>query len=153
MNIRKATGSDIVEIVRMVNAAFEVEGKYRAGSRTSAMEISRLMETSTFVVAVQDERIVGAVHVRVDGRSGYFGMLAVEPALQRGRVGRTLLEAAESHCREHGCTKMTLTTGSFRQELLRYYGKLGYKVTSIEPTPEGGPFTKPIEVVKMTKPS
>jgi len=27
MNIRKATGSDIVEIVRIVNAAFEVEGE------------------------------------------------------------------------------------------------------------------------------
>jgi hypothetical protein len=60
-------------------------------------------------------------------------------------IGRALLEAAEDHCRARGCTEMTLSTGSVRRELVDRYGRLGYRVTSIEPAPPDGPFTKPID--------
>lgn len=42
-------------------------------------------------------------------------------------------------------------TGSFRRELLDRCAKFGYTVTSIEPAPPDGPFTKPIEIVKVAK--
>ena len=58
---------------------------------------------------------------RDNGTSGYLGMLAVDPSQQRFGVGRALLVAAENHCRERGCTEMTLSTGSVRHELLPYY--------------------------------
>ena len=110
------------------------------------------MESSAFLVASDNERVVGAVEVRVKGPVGCFGMLAVDPSLQRSGIGRKLLEAAENYCRDHGCTTMTLSTGSPRQELLSYYRKLGYQISGTEPAPESAPFTKPISIVKMTKP-
>lgn len=149
--IREANERDITEIVAVVNAAFEVESEIRDGARTSAAEITRLMQSGTFLVATEAERIVGAVFVRIDGSTGYFGMLAVQPDLQRSGIGRALLEAAEDHCQTRGCTEMTLSTGSVRRELVERYGRLGYRVTSIEPAPLDGPFTKPIEIVKMAK--
>jgi GNAT superfamily N-acetyltransferase len=149
--IRTAVEGDIGGIVAVVNAAFQVESEFRSGARTSLAEISDLMQSSTFLVATQDENVVGAVLVRITGATGYFGMLSVLPGLQRSGIGRALLEAAEDYCRRHGCVAMTLSTGSVRQELLAYYGKKGYVVTSIEPAPEGAPFTKPIEIVKMAK--
>lgn len=79
-------------------------------------------------------------------------MLAVWPELQRLGIGRALLEAAETYCRANGCTEMTLSTGSMRQELIVRYRKLGYTVSSIEPASPDGPFVKPIEIVRMTKP-
>jgi len=149
--IRQANDADIAEIVEVVNAAFEVERDFRAGNRTSAAEIARLMRSSTFLIATHNERAAGAILVRITGATGYFGMLAVHPQLQRLGIGRALLEASEDYCREHGCTEMTLSTGSVRRELLDRYARLGYSVTSIEPAPPDGPFTKQIEIVKMAK--
>jgi GNAT superfamily N-acetyltransferase len=149
--IRKANENDIAEIVAVVNAAFQVENEFRAGNRTSVEDISRLMQSSVFLVAIHDNRIAGAVLVRINENTGYFGMLAVWPELQRLGLGRALLEAAEDHCRARGCTEMTLSTGSVRRELVDRYGRLGYRVTSIEPAPPDGPFTKSIDIVKMAK--
>lgn len=164
--IRQAKQSDITAIVSIVNAAFEVEKEFRGGDRTSVAEISQLMQRSTFLIAINNDatnngvtddgemhndEVSGAVMVRVNGMTGYFGMLAVQPGLQRSGIGRALLEAAEEYCRVRGCTEMTLSTGSVRRELLDRYAKLGYKITSIEPAPKDGPFTKPIEIVKMAK--
>jgi GNAT superfamily N-acetyltransferase len=150
--VRRADENDIAEIVSVVNAAFEVERDFRGGDRTSIAEISRLMENNTFLVAILDGQLAGAVLVRANGPIGYFGMLAVQPGLQRSEIGRALLEAAEDYCRVRGCTEMTLSTGSVRHELLDRYARHGYKVTSIEAAPKDGPFTKPIEIVKMAKP-
>jgi ribosomal protein S18 acetylase RimI-like enzyme len=138
------------EIVRIINAAFEVEREFRQGERTSASEIATMMERDVFLVAEEDGRIVGAVHTSVDGATGYFGMLAVDPALQRGGVGRALLVAAEEHCRKAGCTEMTMSTGEDRTELIPYYERVGYRVTSIEPSTSRA-FKRPIRIVKMAK--
>ena len=101
--IRTAVEGDIGGIVAVVNAAFQVESEFRSGARTSLAEISDLMQSSTFLVATQDENVVGAVLVRITGATGYFGMLSVLPGLQRSGIGRALLEAAEDYCRRHGC--------------------------------------------------
>ena len=103
-------------------------------------------------MAGDGNRIIGAVYVRITGNTGYFGMLAVAPSSQRSGTGRGLREAAEDYCREHGCTVMTVTTGEFRQELLKYYARFGYQVTGIEPAPEASPFSRPVNVVSMAKP-
>lgn len=150
--VRRADKNDVAEIVAVVNAAFEVEKDFRGGERTSVAEISRVMEESIFLVVTHEGEIAGAVLVRVKGTVGYFGMLAVRPALQRSGIGRALLDAAEDYCRELGCTEMTLSTGRVRHELLDRYTRYGYKVTSIEPATEAAGFVQPIEIVKMAKP-
>jgi ribosomal protein S18 acetylase RimI-like enzyme len=149
--VRKATERDVPEIVAVVNAAFRVESDFRAGERTSSAEILRLMQSDTFLVALEQERITGSVQVRIDELTGYFGMLAVDPSRQRSGVGRALLEAAENYCREYGCSEMTLSTGSVRRELFPYYEKFGYQIISVHPAQNEGPFTKPIDIVKMAK--
>jgi ribosomal protein S18 acetylase RimI-like enzyme len=148
--IRQADGHDVTEIARIINAAFEVEREFRQGERTSPAEIAKLLEHDVFLVAEEAGRLVGAVHTSIDGAAGYFGMLSVDPALQRGGVGRALLSAAEDHCRKAGCTKMTMSTGEDRTELIPYYERAGYRVTSIEPSTSRA-FKRPIRIVKMAK--
>jgi len=148
--IRQADGHDVTEIARIINAAFEVEREFRQGERTSPAEIAKLLERDVFFVAEEGGRLTGAVHTSIDGRTGYFGMLSVDPSLQRGGIGRALLAAAEDHCRKAGCTRMTMSTGEDRTELIPYYERAGYRVTSIEPSTSRA-FKRPIRIVKMAK--
>jgi GNAT superfamily N-acetyltransferase len=149
--IRRAEAGDVSGIVEVVNAAFSIESEFRAGDRTSVADVARLVQSDTFLVALEEERIAGAVMVKVNGEVGYFGMLAVAPGMQRSGIGRALLEAAEDHGRRHGCTRMTLKTGSIRPELLTYYANKGYRADRTEPAPQGAPFLKPFDIVWMSK--
>jgi N-acetylglutamate synthase-like GNAT family acetyltransferase len=152
MTTRAAIKADAAEIARIVNAAFLVEREFRPGDRTSAAEIEKLIES--FLVSEKDGRMTGAVHVSVDsskGSKGYFGMLAIDPLLQGAGLGRQLLEAAEDHCRRKGCSEMTMSTGEERKELVAWYQRLGYRVTSAAAS-DNAAFSRPIRVVQMSKP-
>src|SRR5438309_6648318 len=111
LTVSTADQHDAPAIARVVNAAFQVERDYRRGDRTSAVEVTRLMQGGIFLVARQNDRVTGAVYVRVTGQTGYFGMLAVEPSFQRFGIGRALREAAADYCRGRGCSVVTLSTG------------------------------------------
>jgi predicted N-acetyltransferase YhbS len=154
LTIRVAVIEEADQVARIINAAFEVERPFRLrGERTSTEDIRKLMLTgNTFFVAEQDRRIVGAVYVRITGHTGYFGMLAVDPTLQRSGIGRALREHAEAFCKQHGCTEMTLTTGDFRTELLPYYSRAGYRIVSTEPGSAEWSMRNEFRIVHMTKP-
>jgi GNAT superfamily N-acetyltransferase len=111
------------------------------------------MQRANFFIAEQEGRIVGSVLVRITGQVGYFGMLAVEPGLQRAGLGRALREHVESYCKDRGCTEMTLSTGDFRTELIPYYSRAGYRVISHEPA-AGATWnlSRPFHIVHMSKP-
>ena len=149
--IREAERSDVSAIVRVVNAAFDVERPVRTSDRTSPQDVQDLMERGKFFVAVKDARVIGAVFVRSSGTTGYFGMLAVDPELQRAGIGRALREHAEVFCRRIGCTEMTLCTGDFRKELLPYYAHAGYSIVRTEPAPPEWPASRPFQIVHMRK--
>jgi GNAT superfamily N-acetyltransferase len=71
------------------------------------VEILGLIERDTVLVAEEGGLLIGAVHTSVAGTTGYFGMLAVDASARRAGVGRSLLHAAEEHCRRAGCAVMT----------------------------------------------
>ena len=152
--IRVAGSEEADPIARIVNAAFEVERPFRLhGERTSQENVRQLMRDGrTFFVAEEDGRIVGAVFVRITGTTGYFGMLSVDPALQRSGIGRALREHAEEFCKQHGCSEMTLTTGEFRTELVPYYTRAGYKIVGTEPGPAEWSMRSGFRIVHMAKP-
>jgi predicted N-acetyltransferase YhbS len=161
MTIRAATEADAGAIARIVNAAFEVERPVRGpvGDRTSIENVRELMRGGDrFFVAEQEGRLIASVFVRVREsgadraeKVGYFGMLAVDPSLQGGGVGRALREYAEALAKDEGCAAMTLTTGEFRSELVPYYERAGYRVTKIEDGPKEWGLAHPFRVVHMTK--
>lgn len=149
--IRAARESDAAEIARIINLAFEVERGFRRGERTSESEVRELMGNEAFFVAEVDGRLVGAIEARVDGAAGYFGMLAVDPSARRGGVGAALVRTAEGHCRGLGCTRMTLSTGEERAELIPWYEKMGYRLTDVRVSSNPA-FKRPIRVVTLERP-
>jgi ribosomal protein S18 acetylase RimI-like enzyme len=151
LTVRRAAADDVPAMVAVVNAAFVVERGFRVGERTSLEGLTGAMTRNVFFVAELDRNIAGVVLTRVEGRTGYFGMLAVDPDRQRSGIGHALLNAVEEHCRCQGCTTMTCSTAGFRRELLDYYGRYGYRMTHTSLSPPEAPFSPPIDIVHLAK--
>ena len=127
-----AAADDIPDLVRIINAAYEVEKFFVAGDRTDVETLRRLMTTGVFVVTRDDGGLSGCVYVELRGLRGYFGMLAVEPSRQGAGLGRRLVGLAEQYARDHGCGAMDIRVVNLRTELPPFYRKLGYVDSGIE---------------------
>jgi GNAT superfamily N-acetyltransferase len=131
--IREGTEVDIAVLVPLVNRAFEIEKFFSGADRTDADEMLRMMNEGTYLVSEDELGASGCVYVKINGASGYFGMLAVDPNRQKSGLGGKLIAAAEDYARKRGCSVMEITVVNIRPELFPYYRKLGY----VDVGPEG----------------
>lgn len=152
MKFRFATQSDSPAIAALVNAAFEVESFFVSEPRTSEDEVRSIASDGAFLVAeAEPGTIVGAVNVTLHGAVGHFGMLSVAPVAQGGGLGRSLVDAAERHMKEHGASTSEITVVNVRDELFPWYRKLGYRSVGTEPYVAHRPPKIPVHFVVMQK--
>ncbi|HEX9395681.1 MAG TPA: GNAT family N-acetyltransferase [Burkholderiales bacterium] len=59
--------------------------------------------------------------------SGVVEDVAVAPALQRGGVGRAMMQHAIGLCRKKGCYKLTLSSNLKREKAHAFYDALGFE--------------------------
>jgi GNAT superfamily N-acetyltransferase len=138
IRVREASEADIPVLVPLVNRAFDVEDKYITGvERTDPTEMLSLMNEGSFLVSEDELGPVGCVHVKINGPTGYFGMLAVDPQRQKCGLGAKLIAAAEEFVRERGCSVMEMTVINLQAHLFPYYHKLGYVEIGHEGRREG----------------
>ncbi len=132
VSIRIAKATDVPAIVPVVNAAYAIEIFFQ-GTRTDAEGVAEMMQKGEFLVAESASGgIVATVYTEMRGERGYFGMLAVEPSQQRAGLGQMMVEAAEGHCRSHGCKHMDIDVVCLRPDNLSLYRNFGYVETGTE---------------------
>ena len=149
---RLATPHDIPDIVRLVNAAYRVEDFFKLTDRTDEAEVRQDMEQHAFILAIDEQgQLAGSVEVRAADGRGYFGMLSVDPPLQKTGLGATLIGQAEEYARERGCTVMELTYVNVREELPAYYRRFGYEESGTAPFAEPDKARFPVHFVTMSK--
>ncbi len=153
-----AEAADTDRLMRLINAAFEVERSFKSADRVDMRELKELMRTGRFLVLVDEAgALAGCVYVRVndeDGeRRGYLGLLSVDPARQGLGLGRRLMDAAEAHARERGARVMDLSVVNIRHELPPLYARLGYVESGTAPWPaeKAGHVNTPVHFVVMSK--
>lgn len=154
------------EVAELVNATYNVSdtGITLSSPRIPQSEVEGMIQRGELFVARHDEtgEILGVIQTEVKGtgvhaglpvegsmaearKVGEFSMLAVkshgkscEDVGGSGRgVGKLLVQAAEAHCRSHGCTLMQLgilcpddepdAEPEYKKWLQRWYLKLGYE--------------------------
>lgn len=86
----------------------------------------RTTQADMFLVATQNQTLVGTVMAGYDGHRGWVNYLAVQPQLQGLSVGRALMQAVESRLLERGCPKVNLQVRSSNTQVLAFYARLGY---------------------------
>jgi ribosomal protein S18 acetylase RimI-like enzyme len=151
--VRVATSEDAPALAKLISLAFQVEAFFKIGDRTNADEVRQLMRTGKFLILeAPPGTLAGSVYVKVDGDRGYFGMLAIDPALQGKGLGRALVEEAESRCRAAGCRHMDIQVVNLREELPPYYRRLGYVETGTAPFHDVEHSTRRCHFIVMSKP-
>jgi ribosomal protein S18 acetylase RimI-like enzyme len=91
-------------------------------------EIAEKLERdpTLFLVATDDDRLVGAVMGAYDGRRGWAYHLAVEPGRQRTGIGRALMQALEVEMRALGIAKLNIQVRADNVQAVGFYERLGY---------------------------
>lgn len=131
--IRLARGSDIPQLVSLVNGAFAIE-TFLEGTRTNPAQLAEHLEKGEILVLEDPSGLLlASVYVEPRGACGYMGMLAVHPAHQRAGLARRVIAAAEDRLRAAGCRAVEISVLSARPELLAPYRRFGFVETGTEP--------------------
>lgn len=141
-------------------AALWLPGK----ERISVERVREIVAAGEMAVARVDAQTVGSVRARLlDERTGYFGLLAVEPGAQGRGAGSALVGFAERLARETGAKRMELrlllpSEGGDAGKLWLggWYERLGYRVVGREDFGESHPdsvaaMRTPLEILTYRK--
>lgn len=129
--ISPITPEDAGEVLTVQRAAFASEALIYGSAdmpplvQTLAELEAELREADGWVARI-DGRLVGAIRTREKRGLLLIGRIAIAPDQQGSGIGRTLLEAAESHS---SATEAELFTGSLSEANIRLYERCGYVET------------------------
>ena len=127
----KADAKDMKEILLLQRLAFyEVGVRYNDPNTTPLPQtLDELTEESkgqTFLKAVVNGKIVGAIRGRLDGDICRVSKVMVHPDHQNKGIGRKLMNAIE---KEFDVNIFELRTGHLDNVTIALYEKLGYRLT------------------------
>ena len=86
------------------------------------------VQSDLLLVGSIDGKIVASVMAGYDGHRGWVYYLAVQPDLQRGGIGRQMMEEAEARLKSLGCPKIDLMVRSSNTQVIEFYKSIGYKI-------------------------
>jgi GNAT superfamily N-acetyltransferase len=132
IRIREARPSDSPDLARLVT---QLGYPTDAGEMAERMEALASRPEYALFVAEASGRAIGLVGaflgyaLEFSGSWGrLMGLVVDEPFRGRG-IGARLMERMEGWLREHGASRLTLTSGSQRADAHRFYRRLGYEQT------------------------
>jgi len=150
ITFRPAVPADVPALVALVESAYRgdvsrqgwtTEADLLGGQRIDPAGIAEVIAKafSRVIVFERNGRFIACCHIERQGRACYFGMFAVDPALQGVGVGKLAMIEAERAARDDfDCSEMQMTVITMRDELIAWYERRGYKRTGVyRPFPYG----------------
>jgi GNAT superfamily N-acetyltransferase len=140
--------AEVDAVVALVESAYRgdasregwtTEADLLGGQRTDPDAVRTLLRSGSgggVLLAFDGTELMGCCHIEPGpDDSAYFGMFAVRPKRQGRGVGKALVRRAEEQARQWGAASVTMTVIRQREDLIAWYGRLGY-----QPTGERRPF-------------
>jgi GNAT superfamily N-acetyltransferase len=143
--IESDLGADNIKVLSdLINEVYDEaeSGMWkRKGTRTSRVEVERLLRARALILAEIDGALVGSVNVKLmDEGEGEFGMLVADREYRGKGIGSALVKRAERWAREHACHTMRLEiltprhwTHPSKEFLRQWYSRIGYSPQTTEP--------------------
>ena len=88
----------------------------------------REVHPELFLIAVDDDRVVGTAMAGYDGHRGWLHSVAVLRAYRRRGIGTALVREAEKRLRAMGCVKINLQILPENAGVADFYRRLGFAV-------------------------
>lgn len=151
ISVRRAESTDAADLANLINRAFSVEGFFVEGDRTTTAEIARMCRTGNFIVLEGEAGLAASVYVQAGPGGATFGMLAVDPSVQGMGLGTRLVRIAEAMAEAMGASTMSIELVNLREELMRWYGGLGYRPVGTAPFVEHRTVKQPCHFVAMQR--
>ncbi len=95
------------------------------------------LERGDVYVALEGERMVGAVRTKPQEKDLYIHQIAVDPARQGTGVGSWLLQRIDEVARARGLGGLTLQTAEMAVANIRLYHRHGFEIVSRGPPDHG----------------
>ena len=138
--------SEDEEVARVIREAFtpylralgrEYPAAGSAGFADGWQRFVAELERGDVYVAVEGERIVGAVRTKPQERGLYIQQIAVDPARQGTGVGSWLLQRIDELARARGLGGLSLETAEMAVANIRLYQRHGFEIVSRGPPDHG----------------
>jgi len=138
LHYRHATKQDAENIAQLVNSAYRgessragwtTEADLLSGSRIDTEGIIKILdaENSVILLCLQNDALIGCVHLEKVNDAAYLGMFVVKPILQGSGIGKKFMQQAETVTQTlWGVKKIWMYVISMRSELIAYYERRGY---------------------------
>jgi ribosomal protein S18 acetylase RimI-like enzyme len=169
---REATVDDVDAIVALVESAYRgeaskagwtTEADLLEGQRTDRESVRTIVESlnahAVLAFDASSNQLLACCQLESRGNAAYFGMFAVQPALQGSGVGKALLAEAERRARDDwSADHLEMTVIAQREDLIAWYLRHGYRKTGENrPFPYGDerfglPLRDDLEFCVLSKP-
>ena len=100
----------------------------RPGDDRSGIELKVQRDPDLFLVATDDEDVIGVVMGAWDGRRGWINHLAVRPGKQRKGIGKLLIGELEKRLKRKGAKKVNAQIYQWNTESIEFFKAVGYEV-------------------------
>ena len=136
-----AEPKDAEEITGLVNSVYRgenskkgwtTEADFLEGIRITTEKVSEIIKrkNDVIILAIDENSIIGCVHLENAGVYSYLGMLSVDVNVQAKGIGKLLITECERYTKEvFGLNEIRMKVISRRTELIAYYERRGYKIT------------------------
>lgn len=130
IRIREFTLDDYDTVYALWQNAGDGLGIGRSDTREEiAKKLQR--DPDLFLVAEDDEKIVGTVIGGYDGRRGLIYHLAVDRAYRGRGIGTLLMDEVERRLRAKGCLRAYLLIKRGNEEVVEFYRQRGWETMEI----------------------
>ncbi len=132
MKIRTARTADAAGIVELVTRVLRDEYPQDVAAY-STEDLDRLSETylrptCTFLIAQDEQRIIGTCGVKADGsETAILRRLVVDPQHRTQGIGTELLKAALSFCKGQGFQEVVIRTSVRMKQAIRLCHSMGFE--------------------------
>ena len=113
-------------VTRLWQEAFPNDPPWNAAE--TAIPAKLKVQPDLFLVAVEEEVVVGSIMAGYDGHRGWLYAVAVGQAHRRQGLGTALVRQAENLLIARGCKKINLQVRSGNIAIVTFYGSLGYGI-------------------------
>jgi len=150
--LRIAVPADAEKITKVINSAFRpAEEFFVDGDRVDVGKVQDFLCTGKFLLAEDEDTLIGCVYFESSNYRAYLGLLSVDPSRQQLGLGSMLMAAAEDYCRGLVCQFMDVKVVNLRKGLAGFYRRRGYVETGTSPFPADVETKKPCHFIDMSK--